>query len=59
MVHNTKNNCICGLCPSSEISVVQWLRLALSEGPNRVGASLLSPEDGSRCSSETLCFLVI
>jgi hypothetical protein len=24
---------------------VQWLRLALSKGTNRVGVSLLSPED--------------
>jgi hypothetical protein len=29
---------------------VQWLRLALSEGPNRVGVSRLSPEDGNRFS---------
>jgi hypothetical protein len=30
--------------------VMQWLRLALSKRPNRVGLSLPSPEDGSRSS---------
>jgi hypothetical protein len=30
--------------------MVQQLRLALSKGPNRVGVSLPSPEDGNRCS---------
>jgi hypothetical protein len=32
------------------------MRLALSKGPNKVGVSLPSPEDGNRSVSETLFF---
>jgi hypothetical protein len=36
------------------------LRLALSKGPNRVGVSLFSPEDGEKDPfSKMLCFTVI
>jgi hypothetical protein len=35
---------------------VQWLRLALSKGPNRVGLSLSSPEDGKRSSFRNIAF---
>jgi hypothetical protein len=35
--------------------VVQWLRLALSKGPNRVGVSP-SPEDGNRSSFRNVVF---
>jgi hypothetical protein len=42
-----------------EYWVVQCLRLALSEGPNRVGfCPTPSPKDGTRGLSETLGFLV-
>jgi hypothetical protein len=45
---NSANN-----CPwvATATWVVQWLRLVLSKGPNRVCVSLPSPEDGKRCSS--------
>jgi hypothetical protein len=32
------------------VSAYQWLSLALSDGPNRVGVSLPSPEDRNRSS---------
>jgi hypothetical protein len=35
---------------------VQWLRLALSKEPNRVGVSLPSPEEGNRSSSRNVVF---
>jgi hypothetical protein len=38
-------------------SAVQNVRLALFEGPNRVGVSLLSPEDGSRSSFRNVVFV--
>jgi hypothetical protein len=34
----------------------QWLRLALSKGPNRVGVSLSSPKDGNRPSFRNAVF---
>jgi hypothetical protein len=36
--------------------VVQWSRLALSKGPNRVGVSLPSPEDGNRTCFQNVFF---
>jgi hypothetical protein len=39
-------------------SVIQWLRLALSKGPNRVGVSPPHPRMETDQFSETLCFLV-
>jgi hypothetical protein len=33
-----------------------WLRLALSKGPNRVGVSFPSPEDGNRSSFRNVVF---
>jgi hypothetical protein len=35
---------------------VQWLRLALSKGPNRVGVSFPSPEDGNRSRFRNFLF---
>jgi hypothetical protein len=35
---------------------VQWLRLALSKGPNKVGTCLPSPEDGNRSSFGNVVF---
>jgi hypothetical protein len=37
------------LDPLERADQVQRLRLALARGPNRVGVSLPSPEDGNRC----------
>jgi hypothetical protein len=38
-------------------TMVQWLRLALSKGPNRIDVSLLSPEDRNRSSIRNIvCF---
>jgi hypothetical protein len=51
--HNsiTQNHLLWGLCPSSGILTrKQWLRWALSTGPNRVGVSFPLPEDGNRLS---------
>jgi hypothetical protein len=36
--------------------VFQWLRLALSKGPNRVGVAFPSPEDGNRSSFRNVMF---
>jgi hypothetical protein len=36
--------------------VLQWLKLAPSKGPNSVGASLPSPEDGNRFSFQNIIF---
>jgi hypothetical protein len=36
-----------------------WLRLALSKAPNRVGFSLLTPEDGNRSSFRNVVFSII
>jgi hypothetical protein len=46
-----------GLYPSSGI-LVEWLRLAVSNGPNRIGAPSLTPEDANRSGLKTVvCFL--
>jgi hypothetical protein len=46
-----------GLCPSSGI-LVQWLRFALSNGSNRIGAPSLTPEDANRSGLQNVvCFL--
>jgi hypothetical protein len=37
-------------------TVAQWLRLAVPKGPNRVGDSLFSPEDGNRSSLQNDAF---
>jgi hypothetical protein len=65
----SRNHWECGLCPSFRIIYiytdrkkkirVQWLRLQLSKGPNRVHVYQPSPEDGNRSISETLDFLVL
>jgi hypothetical protein len=36
---------------------IQWLRLDITKGPNRVGATLILPEDGNRCSFPNAEFL--
>jgi hypothetical protein len=36
--------------------LTQWLRLALSKGPNRVGVFPPSPEDGNRSSLLNVVF---
>jgi hypothetical protein len=36
--------------------VVQWLRLALSKGPNRVGVSLPSPKEGNTFSFQNIVY---
>jgi hypothetical protein len=36
--------------------IIQWLNLALSKGPSRVGVSLPSPEDGNRSSFRNAVF---
>jgi hypothetical protein len=59
-----------GLCPSSIFYIafrklelfllteaVHWLRLALSKGPNRVGATFFLPEVGNRSSLRNVVFL--
>jgi hypothetical protein len=38
------------------LTMVQWLRLALSKGPNRIGVSP-SPEDGNRSSFRNVVFV--
>jgi hypothetical protein len=49
------------LFPSSgeRTSVVHWLRLALSNGPNRVGVYNLKPEDGNRSTFRNVVFFRI
>jgi hypothetical protein len=42
--------------PLGRLENVQWMRLALSNGPNRVGVSLSSPEDGNRSSFWNVVF---
>jgi hypothetical protein len=39
--------------------IVQWSRLALSKGPNRVDVSLRQPRTETDPISETLCFLAL
>jgi hypothetical protein len=36
--------------------LVQWLKLALSKGPNRVGVFLPTPEDGNRSTLRNVAF---
>jgi hypothetical protein len=43
-------------CLHKEVSLVQWLRLAFSKGPNRVGVSFPSPENGNRSSIRNVVF---
>jgi hypothetical protein len=38
------------------VDFVQWLRLALSKGPNRIAVSLPSPENGNRYSFRNVVF---
>jgi hypothetical protein len=38
---------------------VQWLRVAFSKGPNRVGVSFSSLEDGNRSSFRNLVIYII
>jgi hypothetical protein len=38
------------------LDLVQWLRLALSKGANRVGAAIVLPEDGNRSSFQNFVF---
>jgi hypothetical protein len=48
---------ITGLCSCRYMTwVVQWLRSALSKGPNRVSVSLPSPEHGKRSSFRNVVF---
>jgi hypothetical protein len=39
-------------------SVGDWFRLALSKGPNRVGVSLSSPEDGNKISFRNIVIYI-
>jgi hypothetical protein len=62
-VYSTQNYWVFGLHPSSCILKttehgVQWLRLALSNGPNRVGVSPSHLRTETNPVPETLCFLV-
>jgi hypothetical protein len=41
------------------LDFVQWLMLALSKGPNRVGVFFLSPEDGNRSNFRNFFYIVI
>jgi hypothetical protein len=66
MVCNTRDYWVFGLCPSSGIlknttfrELVQWLRSALSKGPNRVGVSHPSPEGENRSSFRNVVFFKI
>jgi hypothetical protein len=43
------------ICNVTYITKVQWLRLALHKGPNRVGVSFPSP-DGHKIQVPKLCF---
>jgi hypothetical protein len=54
MVYNTQNYWVFGLFPSFG----QWLRLALSKGPNRVGVSLHLRTETDPVS-ETSCFFLL
>jgi hypothetical protein len=67
MVYNTYNYRVFGLCPSSDIvktrehnvsetGSVYVIRLAISNGPNRVVSSSPSPEDGMRSSFRNVVF---
>jgi hypothetical protein len=59
MVYNTQNQWAFRLCPSSGIlNEVQWLRLALSNGSNRVDVSqtLPPPGEGNRSSFRKVLF---
>jgi hypothetical protein len=49
IVSYSQNHWVSGLFPTSGIlnDYVHWLKLALSKGPNRVGVSIPSPEDGN------------
>jgi hypothetical protein len=42
--------------PQRRSTVIECLRLALSKWPNRVGVSLLSPEDGNRSTLRSIVF---
>jgi hypothetical protein len=48
---------ISGLCPSSGF-LNSRKHNVLPKGPNRVGASFPSPDDGGDLISEKLCFLM-
>jgi hypothetical protein len=51
VVHNVQHYRVPGHYPSS-----QWLRLAVSKGPNKIGASLPLPEDGNISSFQSNVF---
>jgi hypothetical protein len=58
MVYETQNYWVSGLYRSYGI-INTTLKLALSKGPNRVGVSLPSPEDGKRSSFRNTVFFSI
>jgi hypothetical protein len=51
MVYNTQNYWVSG-----SVIQIRRLMLALSKGPNKVGVSLTSPEDGNRSSFRNVVF---
>jgi hypothetical protein len=55
---NWDNKSILKILKNSDDPVIQWLRLALSKGSNRVSPSPLMKKKADPVS-ETLCFLVI
>jgi hypothetical protein len=64
MVYNIQSYRVCGLCPSSgilncrkhNVSDTGSSKRGLSKGPNRVGVSLASSEDGNRSSFRNVLF---
>jgi hypothetical protein len=45
-----------GSSERADFQLDQWLKSALFEGPNILGGSLFSPEDGNRCSFRNIVF---
>jgi hypothetical protein len=44
--------------PVEDLDWVQWFRLALSKGPNRLDVFLLSSENGNRSSYRNVVFVL-
>jgi hypothetical protein len=56
----TRKNHVFGLCPSPNVSkntTFRKLDLFPFRRPNRVGAAIILPEDGNRCSFRNVVFL--
>jgi hypothetical protein len=52
---DTQKDCTSGLTSRPGMLITgQWLRLALSKAPNRVGVFYPSPEDGNRSTSRNV-----